>query len=180
MRVFHLSLGANLGAREASLAEAVRRISRTGLAIDRISSLHETEPVGSAAGPWWFLNLAVSGRTELAAQDIVRLGLEIEHAMGRAREVAGGPRTIDIDLLLLEEVIVREIGCEVPHPRMHERRFVLEPLAEIAPEALHPLLGMSVRELRERLRDTARVIRLGPLIVPGGALATRRALRAGA
>ena len=179
MRLFHLSLGANLGAREASLAQAVRRIANAGLAIDRVSSLYETEPVGDLAGPRWFLNLAVSGRTALPAREIVGVGLEIERAMGRARDAAGGARSIDIDLLLLEELIVREAGCEVPHPRMHERRFVLDPLAEIAPEARHPVLAMTVRELQERLQDPACVLKRGPLIVHGGSHASHRPLRAG-
>ena len=160
MPSFQLSLGASVGDRHASLAEAIRRLEQAGLTLTRVSSLYETEPVGEVAGPGWYLNLAASGETTLGPREVLDTCLAVERAMGRGRAVAGGPRSIDIDLLMLGDAIVRERDCEVPHPRMHLRRFVLEPLAEIAPDARHPLLGLSVRELLARLEDGARVARL--------------------
>ena len=160
MPAFHLSLGSSVGDRRASLALAIQRLGEAGLAPARVSSLYQTEPVGEAAGPGWFLNVAVSGETPLGPREVLDRCLAVERALGRERTVAGGPRTIDIDLLMLGGAVVREEGCEVPHPRMHLRRFVLEPLAEIAPDARHPVSGASVRELLARLDDPARVVRL--------------------
>jgi 2-amino-4-hydroxy-6-hydroxymethyldihydropteridine diphosphokinase len=160
---FHLSLGSNIGDRERSLGEAAGRLREAGLPVDRVSSLWETEPVGEAAGPAWFLNAAVSGDTELDPEQILEICRSVESAMGRERTVAGGPRVIDIDLLMLGEMSVSRPGCVVPHPRMHERRFVLEPLREIAPDAVHPVLGLTVEQLLERVDDPHRTRSRGPL-----------------
>jgi len=160
---FFLSLGSNVGDRAAAIAEALSRLRAAGLAIDRVSSLSETQPVGEAAGPGWFLNAAVSGETALGPEPILEICLSVERAMGRERTVAGGPRVIDVDLLMLGDVRVSLPGCEVPHPRMHERRFVLEPLREIEPAAVHPVLGLTVAELLERVDDPHRVRAFAPL-----------------
>ena len=168
MPEFHLSLGSNIGDRESHLDGAIARLVASGLHLARVSSVYETEPVGAAAGPGWFLNMAVSGRTDLPASDLLAICRRVEGEGGRERTVAGGPRTIDIDLLLYGEWIVSAEECEVPHPRLHERRFVLEPLAEIAAGVRHPGLDMTIGELLAGIEDTARIIRRGEL---GGSIA---------
>jgi len=159
---FHLSLGSNVGDRAGAIAEALARLRAAGLAIDRVSSLWETQPVCGAAGPDWFLNAAASGETALGAEEVLGICLSVERGMGRERTIAGGPRVIDVDLLMLGDVRVSRPGCEVPHPRMHERRFVLEPLCEIEPDALHPGLGLTIAQLLEHVEDPHRVRAFGP------------------
>jgi 2-amino-4-hydroxy-6-hydroxymethyldihydropteridine diphosphokinase len=150
-----VALGSNLesrfGDREANLREALRRIEALG-EVRAVSSFYDTEPVGYREQPR-FLNGAMLLETELGPQELMRRLLGVERAMGREREgaVAKGPRVIDLDLLLYGDWVLWAEDLILPHPRMEERRFVLEPLAEIAPEWVHPVLGVPVRELFERL-----------------------------
>src|SRR5262245_36144037 len=154
-----LSLGSNVGNREANLAEAIERLESLDLKIETVSSLYETEPVGEAAGPDWFLNAAAAGETDRSAADLLGAFKTVERLMGRGATVPGGPRNIDIDLLYFGDWIVQAEDCEVPHPRLHERRFVLEPLAEIAAGARDPRDGRSVAELLAAVPDTGKVVR---------------------
>jgi 2-amino-4-hydroxy-6-hydroxymethyldihydropteridine diphosphokinase len=146
-----VALGSNLesrfGDREANLREAVRRIGELG-EVRGVSSFYDTAPVGYLEQPR-FLNGAMLLRTELGPQELMRKLLEVERAMGRDREdaIPKGPRVIDLDLLLYGDWVLWAEDLILPHPRMEERRFVLEPLAEIAPEWVHPVLGVTVREL---------------------------------
>jgi 2-amino-4-hydroxy-6-hydroxymethyldihydropteridine diphosphokinase len=146
-----IALGSNLesrfGDREANLREAVRRIESLG-EVRAVSSFYDTEPVGYREQPR-FLNGAMLLETELGPQELMRRLLGVERAMGREREgaVAKGPRVIDLDLLLYGDWVLWAEDLILPHPRMEERRFVLEPLAEIAPDWVHPVLGVTVREL---------------------------------
>jgi 2-amino-4-hydroxy-6-hydroxymethyldihydropteridine diphosphokinase len=149
-----IALGSNLesqfGDREANLREAVRRIGALG-EVRAVSSFFDTEPVGYLAQPR-FLNGALVLETELGPVDLLRGLLGVERAMGRERDgaVAKGPRVIDLDLLLYGDVVMATEELTLPHPEMMDRRFVLEPLAEVAGEWVHPVDGVTVRELLGR------------------------------
>jgi 2-amino-4-hydroxy-6-hydroxymethyldihydropteridine diphosphokinase len=145
----YLSLGSNLGDRAANLNMAIRRLGGLGKVV-AVSSFYETEPVELTAQPW-FLNCALRFETVKTPRELLEGILAIEQEMGRRREQKKGPRNIDIDILLFGDATVETQGLTIPHPAMHERRFVLEPLAEIAPEERHPVLKKTVRELRDAL-----------------------------
>jgi 2-amino-4-hydroxy-6-hydroxymethyldihydropteridine diphosphokinase len=147
-----LGLGSNLGDRLAALDEALRRLEARGFHTTRRSSTWQTEPVG---GPpqGWFLNAAAAGETSLDPDALLEACLATESEMGRVRAEKNGPRIIDVDILLFGDTRHEGPGLVIPHPRLHERRFVLEPLHEIAPTLRHPVLGLTVAELRERCPD---------------------------
>lgn len=148
-KVTYLSLGSNLGDRRANLEMAIQRLDVLGKVV-AVSSFYETEPVEFTAQPW-FLNCAVKLDTEKMPRQLMAGILEIEQAMGRQRKQQKGPRNIDIDILLFANSVVETKGLTIPHPSLHERRFVLEPLAEIAPEVRHPVFKRTIRELRDAL-----------------------------
>jgi 2-amino-4-hydroxy-6-hydroxymethyldihydropteridine diphosphokinase len=145
----YLSLGSNVGDRARNLNAAIERLRAFG-EIVAVSSFYETEPVEFTEQPW-FLNCAVKLETEKTSQQLLAGILEIEQELGRRRGQQKGPRTIDLDILLFGGSIVDDPGLTIPHPAIHERRFVLEPLAEIAPEVLHPVFKRTIRELRDGL-----------------------------
>jgi 2-amino-4-hydroxy-6-hydroxymethyldihydropteridine diphosphokinase len=149
-----IALGSNLssafGASADNLREALRRMAALG-EVMAVSSFHTTEPVGYVDQPM-FVNAAALLGTELAPLALLRALLEIEQAMGRVRVVAKGPRVIDLDLLLYEDVVMQTAELVLPHPAMQERAFVLGPLAEIAPGMVHPVVGKSVAEMLRQLQ----------------------------
>jgi 2-amino-4-hydroxy-6-hydroxymethyldihydropteridine diphosphokinase len=145
----YLSLGSNVGDREARLRDALARLGGLGRVV-AVSSFYETEPVEFARQPW-FLNCAVALETSLTPRKLMTAILRIEEEMGRRRVQKKGPRSVDIDILMFESIVMDSKELTIPHPAMHQRRFVLEPLAEIAPELLHPILKETVRELRDAL-----------------------------
>ena len=155
-----LGLGSNLGDPEAQLARALELMA-PAVEVERISSLYRSEPVGYA-DQGDFLNLVAMGHTSLEPRALLSALKEIERALGRARTLPNRPRPIDLDLLAYAERVHADPDLTLPHPRLHLRGFVLHPLAEIAPEWRHPVLGFSARELLSRTR-TERVERLGPL-----------------
>jgi len=154
----YLSLGSNIGDRASNLNVAIARLGELGQVV-AVSSFYETEPVGAVPQPW-FLNCAVKLDTEKMPKQLMSAILALEQDLGRRRTQNKGPRTIDIDILLFGNAVVDTRGLTIPHPAMHERRFVLEPLAEIAPDARHPVFKRSVRELRDGLPMTQAVRRL--------------------
>ncbi len=149
-----LALGSNIGDRAATLRSAVQHIAQLpGTTVLAVSSFIETEPVGGPPGQGKYLNGAMMIETPLSPWDILPLLLDIERHLGRdrSREVRNGPRTADIDLLFYDEQIIDTPGLAVPHPRLHERKFVLEPLMQIAPDFMHPERKMTIRQLLQNL-----------------------------
>jgi len=148
-KTVYLSLGSNVGDRKTNLDSAIERLGGVSRVVS-VSSYYETEPVELRQQPW-FLNCAVKLETELMPRQLLARVLDIEQEMGRKRVQAKGPRVIDIDILLFGSSVVEAKGLTIPHPELHQRRFVLEPLAEIAAEVRHPVTKRSVRELRDAL-----------------------------
>jgi len=148
-KIVYLSLGTNIGDRQANLRNAVGRLLNLGY-VEEVSSLYETEPVEYTQQPW-FLNCAVAIRTDLIPREFLAGILEIERSMGRQRIHPKGPRIIDIDILMFGPAHLDTPTLTIPHPAMAQRRFVLEPLAEIAPDVKVPLLKKTVRELLDAL-----------------------------
>jgi 2-amino-4-hydroxy-6-hydroxymethyldihydropteridine diphosphokinase len=155
----YIGIGSNLGDRRANTAEAIDRITKIpDTRVVRASSLYESEPLGNAKT--WFVNSVIEIETELGAEPMLKRLKAIEDAMGRKR-VKGkrwGSRIIDLDILLSENEVVDKRNLRVPHPEMHKRRFVLMPLAELAPHVVHPGLGQSVSALLATVKDEKRVM----------------------
>jgi len=148
-KTVYLSLGSNVGDRSANLRTAIDRLAALGTVV-AVSSFYETEPVEFTAQPW-FLNCVVKLDTEKMPKQLMSSLLDLEQNMRRRRVQKKGPRTIDIDILLFGSSVIETKGLTVPHPAMHERRFVLEPLSEVAPDLRHPVFKKTVRELLNSL-----------------------------
>jgi len=155
----YLSLGSNVGDRDRNLRKAIRALAGAGQ-VKAVSSFYETEPV-DFVDQAWFLNCAVAMESVMSPERMMAELLRVERKMGRERIHRKGPRTLDIDILMFGERIVDSPDLKIPHPAMHRRRFVLAPLAEIAPEARHPVMKKTVRELLAELpeRQAVRKVR---------------------
>jgi len=156
-----LGLGSNVGDRERNIVEAVARLERRGFQVARRSALYLTEPV-ALLPQGWFVNAVVSGTTSLSPEQLLREGLEVERELGRVRDRHHGPRTMDVDLLVFGDTILDTPDLVLPHPRLHERRFVLVPLHDVAPGLRHPVLEKTVAELLRDCPDTSAVNRHRP------------------
>ena len=156
-KTVYLSIGSNLGDREANLRDAIRRLDAIGT-VTKVSSFYETEPVDVTDQPW-FLNCAVELKTEKMPRQLMSAVLQIENEMGRRRLRAKGPRIIDIDILLFGGSVIALQELTIPHAALHQRRFVLEPLTEIASSVRHPVLKKSARQMLDELVPGPPVVR---------------------
>lgn len=155
MATVYLCLGSNLGEREQNLTEALTLLSQK-LNLQKVSSVYETEPVGYKEQPF-FLNLVCQISTNLSPGELLHLAKAIEAKMGRVSSFPNAPRVIDIDILLYDTQIIENQDLTIPHPRMTERAFALVPLAEIAPEFVHPQLSKSIAELAASVKEHNKV-----------------------
>jgi len=146
MKRVYLALGSNLGNRRVNIETALKKLAENAVKVRRVSSLYRTEPIGYTAQPW-FVNCAAEVATDLMPVQLVRRCQAIQREMGRRPGPRNGPRLIDVDILLYENLVMRSPEVTIPHPRMSERRFVLVPLSEIAAEAEHPVTRQTVREM---------------------------------
>jgi len=150
--IVYIGLGSNLGPREKNITAALAALEATrGVEVVKVSSVYETEPVGGPAEQGLFLNAVAEIHTTLTAPRLLAVCQKIESSLDRKRAVRWGPRTIDLDILLFDDEIHATPELTIPHPLMHERKFVMEPLAEIAPLAAHPLLDLTASDILERL-----------------------------
>lgn len=160
MPTLYLALGSNLGDRARKLKRALDALA-PGLTVAAVSRCYETEPAYVLEQPRFF-NLACRAHTELTPMEVLRTVKRLEVELGREPGQRYGPRQVDIDLLLYDDLVLASQELTVPHPRLAERAFVLVPLAEIAAQVIHPVLGVTLGELRRRLGDTSHLLWLAP------------------
>jgi len=151
-KTVYLSLGSNLGDRRANLARTIELLGESGVRTLRVSSIFETEPMYLAGQPRFF-NQIVEAETTFFPRQLLSITRSVEKTVGRKPGPPNGPRVIDIDIVLFGKSVVNLPGLAIPHPRMAERRFVLEPLAELAPELRHPVTRRTVREMLAEVKD---------------------------
>jgi 2-amino-4-hydroxy-6-hydroxymethyldihydropteridine diphosphokinase len=159
----YVGLGSNLGDRAGNLVLAVRGMMEASMCVTRLSSVYETEPISEVEQPPFLNMVAEIGNPLPTPQQMMARLLRIEFALGRTRDLKDGPRTIDLDLLMYGELTSDTEFLKLPHPCLHQRKFVLEPLVEIAPRLIHPILKVSAAELLENVDDKSAVTRWVPV-----------------
>jgi 2-amino-4-hydroxy-6-hydroxymethyldihydropteridine diphosphokinase len=159
MKTAYIGIGSNVGDSQRNCHEAIERIGASdGCRVISASAFYLTEPVGNK-NQEWYVNGVVSISTAMRARDLLNALLQVEANMGRVRTVKWGPRIIDLDILLFGQDIIDEIDLKIPHPMMHLRKFVMAPVAEIAPEIIHPVLGKTMTELLMEIAENSQVIK---------------------
>jgi len=148
--IAYIGIGSNLGNRQKNCLRAIELLEKRGIIVKKKSSMYETEPWGVKDQPQ-FINMALEVETELEPHELLRTLKDVEREVGRGVTFKWGPRIIDLDILLFNDLFLREDNLQIPHPLMHERDFVLKPLCEIAPERIHPLLKVSICDLLQEL-----------------------------
>lgn len=160
MAITYLGLGSNLGDRRRNIEDAIKLMAqRKDIKVREVSSLYETEPVGYE-NQRWFINGVLKVETTLKPRELLEALKEIEEALNRKRDLRWGPRTVDLDILLYDDKKIEAQDFVIPHPEMHRRAFVLVPLAEIAPDLIHSVMGRSISELLADLPQTKVVKRI--------------------
>ena len=154
----YLSLGSNLGNRQGNLDQALKLLSQR-MQVGKVSSIYDTEPVGNTNQPR-FLNLVCEVKTRLTPEGLLTMVKGLEQMMGR-RSKTGEPRVIDIDILLYADMVMRTKDLEIPHPKMVDRQFVLVPLAEIAPDVVHPVTKKTIKEMNKAVKEVQGVMKFG-------------------
>jgi dihydroneopterin aldolase/2-amino-4-hydroxy-6-hydroxymethyldihydropteridine diphosphokinase len=150
MSVVYIGIGSNIGNRQKNCLRAIELLEKRGVIIKERSSMYETEPWGIKDQPK-FINMVVEIETVLNPNELLRILKDVEKKVGRKESLKWGPRIIDLDILLVDDIILNEDNLKIPHPLMHKRDFVLQPLCEIAPDIKHPLLKLSINELLQKL-----------------------------
>lgn len=164
MHIAYIGLGSNMGDKIANLKKAIEELGKIlGTKVLTVSSFYKTEPVGDIEQDW-FINAAVKLETTLTPRELLNKLLDIEKDLGRVREIKWGPRVIDLDILLYDDLVMDEEGLAIPHPYLHERGFVLSPLAEIAQEVIHPKLKKSISELIKGIHNNYKIENIGGLL----------------
>jgi len=159
MKQAFLSFGSNLGSPVENIRKALRALPAAGIEVRRLSSFYRTEPVDFRRQPW-FVNCVAEVATDLMPLQLLMALLRVERALGRRRTIDKGPRTIDIDILLYDNVVVQSRALHIPHERMSDRQFVLVPLGELAPNLRHPVTQRTVQEMLGETPDRSQVIRI--------------------
>ncbi len=161
MHIAFIGLGSNIGDKLANLKKAIEGLGKIqGTKVLTVSSLYKTEPVGGVEQDW-FVNAVAEVETSLTPRELLNKLLYIEKDLGRVRDIKWGPRVIDLDIILYDDLVMDEEGLSIPHPYLHKRGFVLVPLAEIAPKVIHPRLRKSVSELMHGIHDNKHIEKIG-------------------
>ncbi|MDP3259700.1 MAG: 2-amino-4-hydroxy-6-hydroxymethyldihydropteridine diphosphokinase [Thermodesulfovibrionales bacterium] len=146
MSIVYISIGSNLGSREENCRQAIKLLKENGIAVKKQSRMYETEPWGIKDQPK-FINMAIEVETDKKPEELVAVLKNIENEIGRTETTKWGPRVIDLDILFYDDLILKTPDLEIPHPLIQERKFVLKPLCEIAPDKKHPITGKTVKEM---------------------------------
>lgn len=162
MPIAYIGLGSNMGDKTANLKRAIDDLEKVpGNKVLAVSSFYKTEPVGNVDQDW-FINAAAKVETVLTPRELLGILLKIEKELGRVRDAKWGPRVIDLDILMYDDLVIKEEGLVIPHPYLHERGFALVPLAEIAPDVVvHPIFKKSVKELLKGLDEHQKIEKIG-------------------